>query len=253
MASIFKPRGKSKYVIFYTDENGRRRKKTGATDKAVTERIARDLENRVVLRREGLIDPAAERFADSERKSIQEHLDDFIASMQARGSDPKHVRSTRTYISRIIGVARVERFSDLTSSATTLALGALQTKQDLSARAVNAHATAIKAFARWAWKDNRIRAYELGNIGRRNEQADRRYVRRPLSDTELRKVIATTRTAPRWRGISGVDRAWFYLLVSPLTKLDRNSGPGYAVVVPFCTEGDSLCVVVSRACCPLPL
>ena len=43
------------------------------------------------------------------------------------------------------------------------------------------------------------------------------------------------------------------VLVSPLTKLDRNSGPGYAVGVPFCTEGDSLCVVVSRACCPLPL
>src|SRR5208337_2927888 len=42
-------------------------------------------------------------------------------------------------------------------------------------------------------------------------------------------------------------------LVSPLTKLDRNSGPGYAVGVPFCIEGDSLCVVVSRACCPLPL
>ena len=29
MASVFKPRGKSKYVIFYTDETGRRRKKTG--------------------------------------------------------------------------------------------------------------------------------------------------------------------------------------------------------------------------------
>src|SRR5208337_1463659 len=43
------------------------------------------------------------------------------------------------------------------------------------------------------------------------------------------------------------------MLVSPLTKLDRNSGPGYAVGVPFCTERDSLCVVVSRACCPLPL
>jgi hypothetical protein len=41
-------------VIFYTDENGRRRKKTGATDEAVSERIARDIENRVALRREGL-------------------------------------------------------------------------------------------------------------------------------------------------------------------------------------------------------
>ena len=36
MASVFKPAGKSKYVILYTDENGNRRKKTGATDKQVT-------------------------------------------------------------------------------------------------------------------------------------------------------------------------------------------------------------------------
>ena len=42
MASVFKPKGSSKYVIFYFDENGSRRKKTGATDKAVTERIAND-------------------------------------------------------------------------------------------------------------------------------------------------------------------------------------------------------------------
>jgi hypothetical protein len=53
MASVFKPTGSKKYVIFYTDENGRRRKKTGATDKTVTERIARDLENRGALRRGG--------------------------------------------------------------------------------------------------------------------------------------------------------------------------------------------------------
>ncbi len=53
MASIFKPKDRSKYVIFYTDETGRRRKKAGSTDKAMTQRIARDLENRVALRREG--------------------------------------------------------------------------------------------------------------------------------------------------------------------------------------------------------
>jgi predicted GIY-YIG superfamily endonuclease len=54
MASIFKPTGKSKYVILYHDETGRRRKKTGATDKAVTKWIARTIESRVALRREGI-------------------------------------------------------------------------------------------------------------------------------------------------------------------------------------------------------
>ena len=217
------------------DETGRRRKKTGATDKTVTERIARDIENRVALRREGLIDVASERFSDSERKPIKAHLDDFIASMKAKGCDEKHTRSTRTYLKRIIEVARIEHLSDLTPSAATLALGAIEKKHKLSARSMNAHATAIKSLARWAWKDGRVRAYDLGNIGRRNEEADRRYVRRPLTDTELRTLLSNTRTAPPWRKTSGVDRTWFYTLAAT-TGLRRSE---LATLCPedFETEG----------------
>ena len=50
-ASISKPAGKSKYLIFYKDENGRRRKKRAATEEAVSDRVAprlavRDLEGK---------------------------------------------------------------------------------------------------------------------------------------------------------------------------------------------------------------
>jgi len=212
MASIFKPAGKSKYVILYSDEAGRRRKKTGTTDKQVTQRIARELENRVALRREGVVDAAGERFSDCERKPIASHLDDFIASMRARAGDPRHVASTRTYVERVVSAARVDRLSGLAPSAVTLALAAVEKEHGLSARSVNAHATAVKSFARWAWKDGRIRAYELANIGRRNEQSDRRYIRRPMTEAELRRLIASTRSAPEWRGIDGLDRSWFYAL-----------------------------------------
>lgn len=221
MASVFRPAGKSKYRIEYTDENGRRRKATGATDKAVSERIANKLEADVALRRAGLIDPAAERFADSARKPIARHVDDFIASMEARARDAKHIKTTRTYVERILTQANVEHISNLSSATVTLALGAIAQELGLSARAVNAHATAAKGFMRWAWKDGRVRAYELGNIGRRNEQSDRRYVRRPMSDMELRTLIATARTAPMWRGISGTDRSWFYIL-GAMTGLRRS-------------------------------
>ena len=63
MASVFKAKGAAKYTILYTDQDGRRRKKMGATDKGVSQRIANDLENKVALRKQGLIDPSAERFA----------------------------------------------------------------------------------------------------------------------------------------------------------------------------------------------
>jgi integrase len=212
VASVFKSKA-GKYVIDYTDENGRRRrKKTRCGDKAVAERIAKDLENRVALRKEGLIDPAAERFAAAERQRIGQHLDDFIASMKARRRDPKHVRTTRTYIQRIIRQAGAEHLSELTLSAVELAVGAIARELDLSARAVNAHTTAAKAFLNWAKDDNRIRAHDLARIERQSEDADRRYVRRPLSELELRTLIATTRTAPEWRGIRGMDRSVFYLV-----------------------------------------
>src|SRR5207248_3951939 len=43
------------------------------------------------------------------------------------------------------------------------------------------------------------------------------------------------------------------LLVFLLTKLDRKSRPCYALGIPPCPAGEHSCVVVSRACCPLPL
>src|SRR5262249_52060473 len=121
----------------------------------------------------------------------------------------KHVRSTRTSIERIITQTRAEKLSDLTPSAVAIALSRVADREGLSARAINAHATAIKAFARWAWRDGRVRAYDLANIDRRNEQADRRYVRRPLTGDELRTLIRTTRAAGPWRGVAGVVRGWF--------------------------------------------
>ena len=89
MASIFKPKGKAKYVIMYVDATGRRRKKVGATDKAVTQRIANDLENRVALRREGLIDAAAESYSAHAARPLAGHLDDFRKALEAKNGEPQ--------------------------------------------------------------------------------------------------------------------------------------------------------------------
>jgi hypothetical protein len=95
MASVFKPAGKSKYVIFYTDENDRRRKKAGATDKVVTERIARDIENKVALRREGVVDPKAEVYRDHEAKPLADHICGVASRPDRQGTHGKTRRSKR--------------------------------------------------------------------------------------------------------------------------------------------------------------
>jgi hypothetical protein len=68
MASVFKPKGAAKYMILYTDENGRRRKKVACGDRSVSVWIARDLGNQVALRRLGLVDPQAEAYRDHEAR-----------------------------------------------------------------------------------------------------------------------------------------------------------------------------------------
>ena len=62
MASVFKPKGSDRYVIVYHDGT-KRRKKMGTKDKSVSQRIANDLENKVALRKAGIVDPREEAYA----------------------------------------------------------------------------------------------------------------------------------------------------------------------------------------------
>ena len=113
MASIFKPAGKSKYVIFYHDENGKRRKKTGATDKQVTERIARDIENRVALLREGIIDPKAEAYRDHEAASLADHLAAWTKALEAKGTTPKHSKLFSDRARRVVALVMGATLGDI--------------------------------------------------------------------------------------------------------------------------------------------
>jgi integrase len=210
MASLRK-RGKNWYYAFI-DADGRRVERKGCPDKRATEELAREVETSVARSRAGLIDPRAERMADAERRPIGDHLGDFIATLTAKGSDPKHIAQTHTYIDRLLGLGNIGHISDLAPSVVLQALAMLKARDGLSPRTVNAHITAIKALSRWLWRDGRSAGHPLACIGKVNEDADRRRVRRPFAGAELLRLIEATRTAPPWRGMSGTDRAWFYTI-----------------------------------------
>src|SRR5689334_6405454 len=121
MASVFKPKGKTRYVILYHDEHGRRRKKTGATDKAVTQRIARDLENRVALRREGVIDEKDEAYRDHEARALSGHLADWIRALEAKGTTAKHSKLFSDRARRVVALAAGAKLADIEPGKTARA------------------------------------------------------------------------------------------------------------------------------------
>ena len=98
--------GATKYTIFYTDENGKRRKKTGATDKGVSQRIANDLENKALLRRQGLTNPKDEGYRDHEAKSLAVHLADFQASLEAKGALRSTSSCSRIGLAKVVALVR---------------------------------------------------------------------------------------------------------------------------------------------------
>jgi site-specific recombinase XerC len=209
MASIFKPKGKTKYIIFYTDENGRRRKKVGTTDKGVTQRIARDLENRAALRREGLIDPRSDAYATHEARPVVDHLADFGKALEAAGRTPRHTQMTTRRAEKMVDLAGVRRISELSLSKAQAAVAILR-GEGLGAETRNHYIRAVKAFSRWLWKDGRAREHALAHFSTSNPEADRRHQRRALTPEEAGRLIRAAESGPVVKGISGPDRAMAY-------------------------------------------
>src|SRR5262249_2643810 len=141
----FRKRGANWYYR-YVDADGVMRSRKGCTDRRATEELARAAETAVARAKAGLTDPQAERIAREGRRPIRAHIDEFIAGMESKGDALKHVRSTRTYLERIITLAGIGRIADLTPSAVMQAVAAIKA-DGLSARAVNAHLTAAKSLS----------------------------------------------------------------------------------------------------------
>jgi hypothetical protein len=206
MASVFRPRGSRKYVIQWVDEHGRVRKKTAGTDKAVSERIARDIENRVALRREGLIDPAAERAADHERTPVNVHLDAWSTALIAKGATTKHAELHATRARRVAEAAGLTRLSEMTPARVQAALASLRAV-GRSAATVNHHRNAIRGFSRWCWKEGRTASDALVGVTPYNADADGRHDRRTLSIEELSRLVGAAHGGASHRRMTGPARA----------------------------------------------
>ncbi|MCA1683475.1 MAG: hypothetical protein LC685_05785 [Actinobacteria bacterium] len=178
MAS-FRKRGKVWYYRF-VDSGGVKREVKGATDRRVTEELARAAETEASRSRAGLVDPRDRTLRAHEAKPLTEHLADFRDSLLAKGNTRGHVLVTFRRAGRVLDLAGVGRVSELSLSK---ALGALPSLRDagMSQETVNHHIRAAKAFSRWLWKDGRSREHHLAHLSTSSPEADRRRRRRALT------------------------------------------------------------------------
>jgi integrase len=210
------------YTVQFYDEHGQpQRKASRCRDRAAAEQLGRELEKRAMQRREGLLDPAQERFAKAARVPVAEHAAAHVEHLRAAGNTAKHVRTVERHLRAIFATAGIERLPELKSAAVLSAMAAMRNppraeppakqKQPASLATCNAHLRSVKGFSRWLWKQRLTPDDALLDLGLYNAATDRRHIRREMSREEVQWLLDVTeqRSLPG-HGAPGPTRAMCY-------------------------------------------
>ena len=168
----------------------------------------------------GLIE--AERAAAS--KPLSGHLEDFRASLLARGVTARQVELVCGRTKRIIDGCGFTFWSHVTASRVLTFVHGLQAdvhdengklvKRGISAQTFNFYVAAVKQFCRWAVKDRRIAESQVAHLDGLNVKLDRRHDRRSLTSDELRRLITVAKLGRVRFGMTGVERSLLYRLAA---------------------------------------
>ena len=214
MAAIFK-RGRDKgkktkpYVIQYTDHEGNRQFAKGFTDKALTEQLAAKLENEVLLRKRGMIDPAQERLLAIKQSPITEHLDAFDRSLA--NNTPKYRKLTMTRVRRVVEGCGFLTLAEMNGEKVVDWLNEFREEEDIGARTYNHYLQAADAFGKWLAATKRLPGNPLVGMARLNAETDIRHKRRALTPDEFARLVDGARNSGcEVQGYDGELRARVY-------------------------------------------
>ncbi len=260
MASVFKRKDRKCYCAAWLNADGTRVvRSTGTVDKRLAARIAREWEEKDLARRSGLVDPAAERLTAHASSPISVHADAYRAFLAGKGGKERHIVQTDRYIREAVEGNCWATIRDITAEGFQRWLAERKRRDGFGARTFNARLIALRGFTSWLHRHGRLAVDPLITLQRRKESADRRLVRRVLSQEEFSTLIRTTLDGPIRSGMDGESRAMLYRVLAAtgvrrseatsLTRgsfvLDGQSGPLVVVSGAYTKNG-------TEAVLPLP-
>ena len=223
------------WCIEVRDHLGRQRRFSGFKDKRQSEALGRQIE-RLVNCRIGGDQPDApllrwletvpsrmrSRFVacgllDAHRaaagKPLSIHLDEFHASLRAKGTTAQQARQVTSRARRIIEGCKFRSWTEIQASNVERYLSGLRDHGNgISAQTSNGYLQAIKQFGKWMVADRRATESPVEHLKAMNARTDRRHDRRPLELDEVRRLLSTTQASERRCKMSGHERALLYRL-----------------------------------------
>lgn len=168
---------------------------TGCRDEAAARSVLGEMERRAELVKSGVMTAAEDNIADHQSVPLADHLAVFAESMKARGCTADHQAKTARYLKRLANECEFRLLGNLRKETFERWL-VQRLREGWSARNRNAYQTALVTFARWCLENGRLMVNPFAGLGKANEQADRRRIRRSLTGGELVRLLSAARQRP---------------------------------------------------------
>lgn len=142
------------------------------------------------------------------------HLLDYKASLDAQQLAPMHILQVVNQCVRLCEGARFRYPADVDSVRLDAFLLSLQ-KQGLSAWTLKTYLTAFRSFCNWLTLKGRLPTGvmdQLKQLVSLNPDADRRRIRRAMTEAEIEALIPAAMSGKKHHGLTGLERTLVYRL-----------------------------------------
>jgi integrase len=191
------------FTAKYRNGSGQVRKvATGCRSADAALIVLAELEKRADRVRCNSLTAAEDAVLDHRTTALASHVDAYLEHLgtkRGKGGkptvSPRHVANVRHCLKRAIAGCGFARLGDLNRDAVERWATRAET-DGMCARTINAHLSALTAFASWCVEARRLVANPLTRLRKRDERADQRRPRRALTEDELRRLLTAARLRP---------------------------------------------------------
>ncbi len=190
------------YVAKYRDGVGIVREvSTGCRTEAGARAVLVELERHAERVRAGLITTAEAAAARRQQLALSEHIDAFIAELQAKGCSSTYIANAGRFLQVLCDQCGFGRLGDVDTEPMKAFLAGLR-EAGRSARTQNAYREVWVAFGNWCVKTGRSLRNPFALLPKADQRTDRRRQRRALSLDELQRLLYVA----RWRPLAEYGR-----------------------------------------------
>jgi integrase len=216
--------GPARWVLTWTDAQGKRHRQALSTDRRVAERLRSEIIRSRDMELAGLGGEAGQE------RLLQEILGLYLSDLATRAVS-EHIRNVRSRLERLLAVIQAQRVRDL-RPIELLQYRAARLKEGASVRTVNLDTDSLRAMLTWAVRVELIALNPIARLPRLPEnEATARCRRRALSDEEIVRFLGAAGEDDRRVSCDSTLRNHPRVPQAPLWRMLLEAGSRYGETV----------------------